>query len=413
MTYAPTSAQIGPNGGGTFTLNSSFGTLQLVLNTAGSWPNGVTFNAVPLSSGGAAPQSHRRATKGATSSATWQITFTGASGVGQLAYAPVVLFSTGQFSQSSYVIELIDTTSSSGSIIFYYNPSTAIEYEPAGPSFQINLGDTYDLQVVSGSAHGQAIFNYTGGSQSFTVPAGVTSLSVQAQGASGGGNGGVGGWTFATIPATPGAAIDVEVGGAGQASSGGYNGGASGSSGGGGASDVRVGGSALANRVIIAGGGGGGSCPSIGSAGGNGGGATGANAAAMTCLGNASTDGGSGGTPSAGGTGGPACTTGGGSAAAGSAGALGFGGAGANGTNPGAGGGGGLYGGGGGGSAGQPITMSQSCGNLIGGGGGGGGSSYAEPSATNVLLSQGGPPSSSQPQGQPAQFGNGQVIITW
>ena len=40
---------------------------------------------------------------------------------------------------------------------------------------------------VHGAAAASVTFTYTGGAQSFTVPAGVTSISVDVQGAAGGG----------------------------------------------------------------------------------------------------------------------------------------------------------------------------------------------------------------------------------
>jgi len=119
---------------------------------------------------------------------------------------------------------------------------------------------------------GTTTFNYTGGAQTWTVPAGVTSIDVVARGAKGGCNlGGLGGESTATIPVTPGETLNLYVGGQGGCSlmgniPGGFNGGGAkstasgdfweGGSGGGG-SDIRRGGTALVNRVIVAAGGGG------------------------------------------------------------------------------------------------------------------------------------------------------------
>ena len=88
-------------------------------------------------------------------------------------------------------------------------------------------------------------------------------------------DGGLGGQTLGTLAVTPGAVLQIYVGG--QATDvgnitpapGGFNGGGAGGqygAGGGGASDVRVGGNAWANRVAVAGGGGGGNtgCPDYG-----------------------------------------------------------------------------------------------------------------------------------------------------
>jgi hypothetical protein len=116
-------------------------------------------------------------------------------------------------------------------------------------------------------------FNYTGAMQTYTVPAGVTSLTVSAWGGQGGsgaiggagvagGVGGLGGYSTGTLAVTPGDVLTIFVGGQGGTPTGGFNGGADGGStnagGGAGASDIRVGGIAEANRVIVAGGGGGG-----------------------------------------------------------------------------------------------------------------------------------------------------------
>ncbi|MFD9637791.1 hypothetical protein ACFWX8_45410, partial [Streptomyces violascens] len=94
-------------------------------------------------------------------------------------------------------------------------------------------------------------FSYTGSAQSFTVPAAVSSLSVDAFGAqgqagiSGGNAGGQGGEAAATLTVTPGDVLQVNVGG--TAGYGGAGPGAAGTQtaanggGGGGASDIRTG----------------------------------------------------------------------------------------------------------------------------------------------------------------------------
>jgi hypothetical protein len=129
-------------------------------------------------------------------------------------------------------------------------------------------------------------FAYTGGAQSFTVPAGVTQITVTAAGGQGGpgvragsncslqtGCGGGGALVTATIPVTSGQTLDIMVGAAGtpgaNGGAGGFNGGGAGGplvafiplsigGGDGGASDVREGGTALGDRVVVAGGGAGG-----------------------------------------------------------------------------------------------------------------------------------------------------------
>jgi hypothetical protein len=86
----------------------------------------------------------------------------------------------------------------------------------------------------------QSQFNYTGSAQTFTVPAGVTSISVDAYGANGestqsgycGGTEGKGGRVQADLTVTPGEVLNIYVGGShyytGSTSVAGYNGGGSG-----------------------------------------------------------------------------------------------------------------------------------------------------------------------------------------
>lgn len=228
-------------------------------------------------------------------------------------------------------------------------------------------------------------FTYTGSPQTYVVPAGVTTIDAELFGAQGGapsGTGmGMGGWSKATIPVTPGETLNIYVGGQGLGgnsnaanSLGGFNGGGNGymssttqptygfGGSGGGATDIRQGGTALSNRTLIAGGGGGhGSNSGAGQPAGTGGGVNGQDAPP------ASAAGGFGGTQTAGGL-----------KASGSAagnGALGVGGGGdQNTTAAGGGGGGGYYGGGGG-----------ACATI--GGSGGGGSGYV--TGTNTAMANG------------------------
>ncbi|MBK6858730.1 MAG: T9SS type A sorting domain-containing protein [Saprospiraceae bacterium] len=224
-------------------------------------------------------------------------------------------------------------------------------------------------------------FNYTGAPQSWTVPAGITSITIKAYGAQGqnsacagnfGGYGLNGGYATGDLVVTPGQVLNIYVGGQS-----GYNGGglayccpAAGCKGGngGGASDVRAGGIALADRVIVAGGGGGGGGgenPYQGGDGGIGGALNGNNGTGSTgsCA-PWSGQGGYGGSQSSGGAGGCGGLFPTNCMFNGYPGSLGLGGDGNNQDwRGGGGGGGGYYGGGGGGSY---------CAN----GGGGGGSSY-------------------------------------
>jgi hypothetical protein len=271
-------------------------------------------------------------------------------------------------------------------------------------------------------------FSYTGAKQMFTVPKGVTAVTVTASGASGAPNGsspnlsGAGGLVVATIPVTPEEPLAIFVGGEGTGNSGGYNGGGNGAGGGlaglagGGASDVRQGRDRLNNRVVVAGGGGGQGGPTTratnsvkypGGAGGSAGGRKGAHGLPLTQV-DSTAAGGGGGTQRDGGSGGAA---GGGSGGEtcfgnnGTNGSLGEGGFGGNACfsyegGAGGGGGGGYYGGGGGGGAGGWVSTGYAFSG--GAGGGGGGSSYVEKSATHVTDKAGA-----------AAPGNGQVIISW
>tara|TARA_R110002072_G_scaffold192257_1_gene349144 strand:- start:24138 stop:31889 length:7752 start_codon:yes stop_codon:yes gene_type:complete len=267
-------------------------------------------------------------------------------------------------------------------------------------------------------------FNFTGASQTFIVPTGVTSVSIDAFGAAGQdmiiedfdpSTGGLGGQASGELAVTPGDVLTIFVGGAGTDGVGGFNGGEVGGFGtpttgtggfagsGGGASDVRIGGTSLTDRIIVAGGGGGsgrdyvnGTCTpcGIGGDGGAGGGFTGIDGEDPSWSGILGSfpnvgAGGKGGTPTMGGAAGD-----GPNGPAGNPGALGIGGAGVNGTQSVAsgGGGGGYYGGGSGGGG--------DSGNGVAGAGGAGGSSYV-----------GGVTSGTTIPG--IRAGDGEVIITY
>jgi len=238
----------------------------------------------------------------------------------------------------------------------------------------------------NGKATETDTFNYTGAQQTWTVPSGVTSITVDVRGAKGGGgSGGKGARVQTTLTCEPGQILYVYVGDSGVINAGGYNGGGYGGSyyyaanGGGGGSDIRQGGTALSNRIVVAGGGGG--CDAWCSAIGGDGGQNGVAGADYNYAGT----GGGGGTQSDGGTGGSY-----GGSGSGGNGALGVGGNGGTGGNSssGGGGGGGYYGGGGGAGA-SPSAY----------GGGGGGSSWTSGSNTTYTTGY--------------QNGGGQIIITY
>jgi hypothetical protein len=245
-------------------------------------------------------------------------------------------------------------------------------------------------------------FKYTGAEQSFKVPAGVTSIEVDAFGAAGAGlkhssskvgAPAYGGRVEATISVKPDQTLRIFVGGGGL--TGGFNGGGDGAYRGGGATDVRENGNALSDRILVAGGGGG-IGPMVeggGHAGGGGGGKRGGNGRGVYTTDDSGKPG-RGGTQHKGGAGGASGSK---EAGAGDSGTLGLGGNGGKGHSTTSyfaeSGGGGYYGGGGGGG-GAPLGN---------GGAGGGGSGYVEPSATNAHMWRNWKNAS----------GNGIVVITW
>jgi hypothetical protein len=285
----------------------------------------------------------------------------------------------------------LNAVSVGNTINWYTVPSggVAIGTVPSGTNLNVTpaVTTTYYAETQGVGPGGSQTFNYTGSMQTFTVPVGVTSVTINAYGAQAGPSenacpggieedGGLGGNATGTLAVTPGQVLNIFVGQKpgivmGGLSPGGYNGGAPAgqyAGAGGGASDVRVGGTALGDRVIVAGGGGGGNtgCPNHGT-GGNGGGLNGSDGISLqwaVAAGGGTQIGGGfpGTTPSAAGT-------------------LGDGGG--TGQYHEAGGGGGYYGGGSAYAAGA-----------------GGGSSYI-----------GGVTGGTTTSG--VQTGNGQVIITW
>jgi Glycine rich protein len=249
---------------------------------------------------------------------------------------------------------------------------------------------TASLKLTAESATHQT-FSYTGAAQTFTVPAGVTLVTVDAVGAAGGSAGGTAGLgeeIQATLTVTPGDVLNVFVGGTGGngfgGGSSGFNGGGIGKGGGGGASDIRIGGTTITPtdyRVIVAGGGGGAQAFSTG---GNAGFLSGSPGSLVDFDVNHTAA--TGGTPTAGGSAG---TGGEGNATGGS---LGTGGNSDHfGVNYGGGGGGGGFYGGGGGADND---------------GGGGGSSHIVSPATHVS-------DNLATAGQCDASNNGCITISW
>ena len=120
--------------------------------------------------------------------------------------------------------------------------------------------DTAYIIYTYSSPNCTATFNYSGAAQSWTVPLGITSVSVTvygAQGSNGNQLGGAGGTSTGTMSTTGGETLYVYVGGQAGFNGGGAPGTAGGGYGGGG-SDIRSSGNTLNDRLIVAGGGGGG-----------------------------------------------------------------------------------------------------------------------------------------------------------
>lgn len=120
-------------------------------------------------------------------------------------------------------------------------------------------------------------YGYSGATETFTVPAGVTSIHISAWAPRGGYGvsngtstpaGGAGGYLQGYLSVTPGEVLYLTIGQVGQDAvangntnaNGAFNGGGSGgysAAGGAGATDIRRGGTSLTNRILVAGGGGG------------------------------------------------------------------------------------------------------------------------------------------------------------
>ena len=253
---------------------------------------------------------------------------------------------------------------------------------------------------------GSSTFNFTGGMQTFTVPVGVTSVTITALGSQGGSNaggvvGGQGGQATGTLAVTPGDVLNVYVGGTNGFNGGGTNPAhpcaAARGGNGGGASDVRLNSTALAQRVIVAGGGGGAGGQRVngcgrGSGGGGGGGYFGGGGGASWPFASTTLPGG--GTQVAGGNGG---TTTYGPGNNGTAGGLGIGGNGGNEISSSQGGSAGALAGGVGGGLTGAIGQ---YGNNWTGQSGAGGSSYIT-GLTSSSTTSGG------------RTGNGQVVISY
>ena len=287
----------------------------------------------------------------------------------------------------------LNATYSGAAGIYWYTVASggsSLDTTLSGENFAVNptVTTTYYAEANTNIPSGSYTFNYTGSAETLTIPAGITSVTVDAygaQGSSSGASGGLGARVQGTLAVTPGDVLNIYVGGQS-----GYNGGGTGGTGsygagasGGGATDVRIGGTALSNRVLVAGGGGGGGTSGCCWSSYNGGVGGISPGAGQGCCGTQATAA----TSSSGGSGGLDC---GGCGYGGTAGTLGQGGNGSRNCSSygaGSGGGGGYYGGGGG----------NTCGS---GGSGAGGTSYLG-SMTSTSYSDG------------VRSGNGTITISW
>ncbi|MEI6765207.1 MAG: glycine-rich protein [Bacteroidota bacterium] len=309
------------------------------------------------------------------------------------------------------------TAFSSGYSINWYDANYGGNFlgtTSSGSSFNITVYNDTTLYAESYfSNSSSASFSYTGATQTWTVPAGVTVVDVVAWGAQGGNQGGLGAKVKSRLSVIPGSVLYINVGSQGGTPDAGWNGGGIGGSvsggayyggGGGGATDIRLGGNSLTNRLLVAAGGGGkggasSTNPSSGN-GGNGGGEYGSDGFGIvhSCVGS---NAGLGATQITGGNGG--AVSGCGCIFTGTSGNLGIGGNGASGEGSGQPGGGGAGGGGYFGGGGAGCTGCDTCAQTdLSGAGGGGGSSWTDPMISfNTLYLQDN------------RTGDGQLDITW
>ena len=269
-----------------------------------------------------------------------------------------------------------------------------------------------DVTGVTVVCSGSVTFAYTGAMQDFTVPGGITEVTLEAWGAQGNLSamsraGGLGGYATGKLAVTPTQVLHAFVGsGNTVATAGGFNGGGNAAThpcttaaggGGGGASDVRTGGATLADRVIVGAGGGGGAgdrvsgCGRGGGGGGGGGYYGGGGGAGWPST---STTVPSGGTQSAGGIGGTSTFS---STNNGQAGVLGVGGAG-----------------------GPEVSSNQAGSNTAAAGGNGGGATGSDGVYSGNYTGQSGAGGSSYIGGLTSasttagsRSGAGQVTISW
>jgi hypothetical protein len=128
----------------------------------------------------------------------------------------------------------------------------------------VNYSAPIVINNCAGAAASQT-FAFTGATQTFVVPSGVTSVTIETWGAQGGANWvnnvNFGGYNKGVFTVAPSQTLEIRAGGQPTTgTSGGFNGGGAGDGagkGGGGASDVRIAPYTLNDRIIVSGGGGG------------------------------------------------------------------------------------------------------------------------------------------------------------
>jgi streptogramin lyase len=150
---AATSGAVAPNSTNSLTTpatNGVMGTLSLV--TGSTWPSGVSATITATSSGAPIAQSAQRKTLAAAATSTWKIAFSGSTATANLSVPPSVVFS-GLANPSSLIVELFDATAGAPPLLFTYNVSTGA-FVATGTQFQLPLGDTFYLEIVSGSTLG-------------------------------------------------------------------------------------------------------------------------------------------------------------------------------------------------------------------------------------------------------------------
>ncbi len=235
------------------------------------------------------------------------------------------------FCSNTAVNTNLNATSAGNQIAWYTVPTggTAIGTSPSGVNFPVTLSTTttYYAEALAGGGTVVNTYLYTGTTQTFTVPAGITAVNIEVWGGQGNSNalgvvGGLGGYATGTLAVNGGDILYIEVGNGGTTViAGGYNGGGNGGNGGcatayagggGGASDVRYNVNSLGARVIVGAGGGGAAGNRVagcgrGNGGGGGGGYFGGGGGAAWPSGSVVVP--TGGTQSAGGSGGTSTYT--------------------------------------------------------------------------------------------------------